>query len=136
VSTQASSCPNCGNPIGSRIIEAGSVNTSNQMKTGGKGTPAWKMILFVAIGFTGLLILILIIPSSSKRDDTSQTTSGNGSSPVIENTIPADERDFISTVNSFEVRYGEAPNEFQKSAIRSERAKGIATLLRSRSVEN
>ena len=49
-------------------------------------------------------------------------------------TLPVDESDLISTVNAFEERYSGAANEFQKSAIRRERANTIAEILPSRSV--
>jgi hypothetical protein len=44
-------------------------------------------------------------------------------------TLPTDEGVLVSTVSSFKARYEEAPNEFQKSTLRRERAAAPAGIL-------
>src|SRR5258708_4973727 len=50
--------------------------------------------------------------------------------------LPRDESEFISTIGTFRRRYQEAPNEFQKSTARRERAAAIAGVLHTLSIKN
>ncbi len=54
---------------------------------------------------------------------------GSTRAPSEKVTLPTDEGVLVSTVSSFKARYEEAPNEFQKSTLRRERAAAPAGIL-------
>jgi len=85
------------------------------------------------VGIVGLFLLVLIvrlITSDSSKDKATNTTSAE------QQLLPTDEREFISTVNDFKARYEQAPNEFQKSNLRTERAAALVKVLPNLSVSD
>lgn len=68
-----------------------------------------------------------------------RNTSGIASSDTsntVSVQLPPSEVAFISTITSFEERYGNAANEYQQSDLREERAEALAAMLPGLSVEN
>ena len=79
------------------------------------------------------------VPNAVPVNSPSQTIAPPANQPthtVEEQTMPMDEKEFISTVNSFQTRYGQVANEFQKSAVRRERAEAFARIIPSLSVND
>ncbi len=136
-------CGNCGASLPSSTVES---------------QPKRERSRFARVMFWGLGIIlafcVLSLVLKVAEHDTEQDSPGplqlhgagspaaeeqqNSPSPpaVEEQTLPEDESELISTVNSFKARYSGAANEFQKSTLRRERANAIAAILPSRSVKN
>jgi hypothetical protein len=76
------------------------------------------------------------MPSRDKNENASSNNDTGSSNQQVQDSVQKDEREFISIVNSFETRYEEASNEFQKSAVRRERAVAFANIISDRSVQN
>lgn len=133
VSTQASACPNCGCPIATRVVATAPQIQPDSMRPA-KKVAVWKILL----GLFGVFVLVgIFVTISGKSDHTAQIQSSNTSGTTNQGTtLPEDEIQFISTVTSFEGRYGEGANEFQKSEVRRQRAQALAALLVGRSVQN
>jgi hypothetical protein len=95
---------------------------------------------FAVLFIVAVLIAIFSTSTSSQPDTSSQASPGSAAStsgqPDTNYQPPKDESEFISAISSFRARYAEAANEFQKSALRRERAKAIATILPSLSIQN
>lgn len=138
VSTQASACPNCGSPISAALVGSNAGIAPSKIEPARRATPLWKKFVFVAAGLLGLSVLVRVVTSSSSNGDgePAQSASNGASNPSSQEALPSDESEFISTVGSFQTRYGEAVNEFQKSAVRRSRAQAFASMLPSRLVEN
>lgn len=97
----------------------------------------------LAVAIAAILIVAVIAKlSTSDRSEHSATSGPSApigkpvaaSAPIEQNPLPPDEREFIATVSGFTTRYRQAPNEFQKSALRRERAEALARVLPSLSV--
>lgn len=68
--------------------------------------------------------------TSNGAKDSATTAPGSPSAEMDQRTsFPADEREFITTINAFGARYQQAQNEFKKSALRKERSQAIAIIL-------
>jgi len=84
--------------------------------------------ILVIIG--GVVVVASMIGRSN--DQTSQTSStvvSSGTQPAVSEVIPRAEEAFIDAVQSFERQYEAAPNDLKKSALRTERAHAIASIL-------
>lgn len=86
---------------------------------------------FVAIGILFLLVILARLITSDRSTDTAKNTTSEE-----QLRLPTDEREFISTVNDFKARYEQAPNEFQKSNLRTERAAALVKILPNLSVSD
>jgi hypothetical protein len=91
----------------------------------------WKILVGLFALFVVAFIGKLVTSSSSGNSGSSpvQSASGISADSPSDEAEPASERDFISAVASFEQRYANAANEFQKSAVRHQRAASIAAIL-------
>ena len=82
-------------------------------------------------GIAGLclfFVLVRLITSDSSKDKAAN------SAPEQQQRLPPDEREFISTISEFRTRYEQAANEFQKSAVRTDRAAALARIVASLSI--
>ncbi len=135
VSTQASACPHCGNPM-QPVSPIGSTNVLSPMvKSKRERVPFWKIMLGVLLLFF-LAFLIRLATSGGSGGGIVQPSASNQQSATAEQARPAEEASFVSTVDSFVTRYGDAGNEFQKSAVRRQRAAALSSALAGRSIEN
>jgi hypothetical protein len=64
-----------------------------------------------------------------------QDNAPGSATDTKEQTLPAAEAEFVSTIASFKASYEAASNEFQKSTVRRERSAALARSLRDRSVD-
>src|ERR1039458_3884646 len=81
-------------------------------------------------GIAGLclfFVLVRLITSDSSKDKAAN-------SAPEQQRLPPDEREFISTISEFRTRYEQAANEFQKSAVRTDRAAALARIVASLSI--
>jgi hypothetical protein len=147
VGADARFCPNCGLVI-TRISPEIVPTPKTQLKAADDGkTFALKLLgAMVASILVGLGILFLVLRDTSEPQQSVQVPTVHQAQPtpspaqapeipiasVIQ--IPTDERDLISAISEFKSRYHDAPNEFQKSAIRRERAGAIARIVPDHSV--
>ena len=99
---------------------------------------------FIAIGITVFTVSACTQPdvksetnvtATRKPNESNREPSASVSNPE-EQVLPMDEADLVSTVSAFKSRYGAAPNEFQKSTVRRERAAAFARILPSLSVHD
>lgn len=78
-------------------------------------------------------------PASPEQTQAAQPVADGAQSAASAKTnaaLPKDESQFISAITSLEAAYSEAPNEFQKSTIRKQRAVEIGGILPTRNVTN
>jgi tetratricopeptide (TPR) repeat protein len=102
------------------------------------------MLRAIVLIVVALAILLLIVVNHASHTTQEHQATGPEVSAlttqpkpaVEERKLPTEETLFISTVNSYRTRYGEALNEFQKSAVRKERATALARVLPGRSAED
>ncbi len=101
-------------------------------------TGSGRRLILVIISLFALLIAIGVVNNVTSNSPESATTKQSAttvSGAVEDQVIPMDERKFLSVVRAFQIRYRAAPNEFQKSALRRERAAALANIVPSFTVE-
>ena len=90
-----------------------------------------KRFVVIIAGLFLLAVFAVLSTSCSTEDKPAHAVSVRE-----EQHLPADEREFISTVSNFRSRYRQAANEFQKSNLRAERSAALAKVLPSLSVSD
>jgi hypothetical protein len=97
------------------------------------------VLIVVALAILLLIVVNHVSHTTQEHQATGPEVSALTTQPkpaVEERKLPTEETLFISTVSSYRRRYGEALNEFQKSAVRKERATALARVLPGRSAED
>ena len=130
VSESQNFCVSCGANL------ASSTGTSQLQPQTHKRYPPWFWWSLAAIvGITILAAIPGLEDTSQPGQDSTQNVAGNvATAPAAGPSVPQDESDFINTVTTFATRYERGANEFQKSAIRRERAGAISGILPNASI--
>ena len=116
-------CKECGNEVSSAAKTCPSCG--KKLKAG-----LFKKMLYVVGGiFGGIFVLGIIGGIVGGGDEASSTSSVKSSSVKSSIPLPADQKAFIDTVNSFVGEYEAAPNALKKSAIRTKRSSAIKAVL-------
>jgi hypothetical protein len=128
-------CPHCGNAFAK--------------ETPKRRRSRWPLI--VGIGLVAILLTIILASNgvtthtddsgeatfaccsqdTQKKDSSSAAVPSQQLAQPASPQAPADEISFISAIESFKSLYEQAPNEFKKSSVRTQRAQRIAEIVAS-----